>query len=266
MKTVQLTHHDLDGYGASTVVGTYAHVGRVVHIARYSDVGPVVEAELARLKRSAAAEMLIMTDLGLEAPTVSFIKEVMAMNAARAPTPRHRLIVLDHHASSIGQLAAQGLRPGPRADEAWPHLKRYELNDAASVVPRRREPLRDPDGERSSRPVGIKAADEDAAPALSVLVKAIDAVDLWAKERPDLPAGARARRGLLGQCVRLHSARPSLARAVHRPAAARDGHALGRRRGPVRIERETGALRARVIDDMLPGSRATIGTRPLGCA
>ena len=34
MKITQLTHHDLDGYGASTVVGAYADVSRVVHVAR----------------------------------------------------------------------------------------------------------------------------------------------------------------------------------------------------------------------------------------
>src|SRR4051794_4516216 len=45
----QLTHHDLDGYGASTIVGAFTDVARIVHIPRYSDVGPVLEAELKRL-------------------------------------------------------------------------------------------------------------------------------------------------------------------------------------------------------------------------
>ena len=61
MKITQLTHHDLDGYGASTVAGTRA--------------------------------------------AVSFIKHFVAANAKRAPERRHRLAVLDHHASSLDRLA-----------------------------------------------------------------------------------------------------------------------------------------------------------------
>ena len=66
MKVTQLTHHDLDGYGASTVVGAYADVSRVVHVSRYADVGPVVEAELGRLRLAQHPEMLIMTQLLLQ--------------------------------------------------------------------------------------------------------------------------------------------------------------------------------------------------------
>ena len=106
MKITQLTHHDLDGYGASTVVGAFADVGRVVHVSRYADVGPVVEAELGRLRRADAPELLILTDLGLEPVAVTFIKTFAAMNLKRGPDRSHKLLVLDHHASSLDQLAA----------------------------------------------------------------------------------------------------------------------------------------------------------------
>ena len=84
MKITQLTHHDLDGYGASTVAAAHADIARVVHVPRYSDVGPVVAAELQRLTRASAPEMLLMTDLGLEAVAVTFIKDFVAMNARSA--------------------------------------------------------------------------------------------------------------------------------------------------------------------------------------
>ena len=253
MKIVQLTHHDLDGYGASAVVGAYADVSRVVHIARYSDVGPVVEAELARLKRSAAAEMLIMTDLGLEAPTVTFIKEVAAMNGARAPETRHRLVVLDHHASSVGQLAAQGLRPAPGTDEAWPSLKRYALSDAASTVliDESRCATRMASDHRDL--YGTAAPGQDAGPALPVLVDAIDAVDLWAKERPIF------RQALVLDEVFWDNVsgfipldHPWHERFVGRLLLGM-ASLLGGGAVPAAIERETGALRARVIDEMLAG-------------
>ena len=84
-----------------------AAVSRVVHVSRYSDVGPVVAAELKRLGGTAEPEMILMTDLGLEPVAVSFIKDFVALNARRPPERRHRLVVLDPHASSLARLAEE---------------------------------------------------------------------------------------------------------------------------------------------------------------
>ena len=64
MRLTQITHHDLDGYGASTVAAACAEVDRVIHVPRYSDVGPVFEEEVKRLAKAQASETLLMTDLG----------------------------------------------------------------------------------------------------------------------------------------------------------------------------------------------------------
>ena len=123
MRITQLTHHDLDGYGASTVVASRAAVARVVHVARYSDVGPVVAAELKRLAGATEPEMLLMTDLGLEPVAVSFIKDAVAMNGRRAAEGRHRLVVLDHHglvARPIGRAGAGAGRGRSRLALARP--------------------------------------------------------------------------------------------------------------------------------------------------
>ncbi|MBE7198884.1 MAG: dimethylmenaquinone methyltransferase, partial [Parafilimonas terrae] len=69
MRLTQITHHDLDGYGASTVAAACATVERVIHVPRYSDVGPVFEDEIKRLSRAHEGEALLMTDLGLEEQT-----------------------------------------------------------------------------------------------------------------------------------------------------------------------------------------------------
>src|SRR3978361_1814055 len=95
LNVTQITHHDLDGYGAATVVASFVEVGRLIHVSRYADVAPVVEGEIKRLRRAAEAEMVIITDLGLEAGTVKFIKSFAAMNLGRDEVARHRLLVLD---------------------------------------------------------------------------------------------------------------------------------------------------------------------------
>ena len=178
----QLTHHDLDGYGASTVVGAHADVGRVVHVSRYSDVGPVVETELARLRRAEQSETLIITDLGLESVAVNFITNFAAMNAKRGADRSHRLLVLDHHASSIDQLIAQGIHPEPPIGQPGP--KRFDFGDPALIVivdetrcaTRLAFDYRDLYGSR--------APDADTSAGLAVLVEAIEAVDLWRKDDP----------------------------------------------------------------------------------
>ncbi len=110
MTLVQITHNDLDGYGASTVAASLAPVSRVVHVARYSDVGPVVEDELKRLRKASAPETLLMTDLGLEEPAIAFFPALRRDEPQRdegAATARGAR----HHASSLDQLRRQNLEP-----------------------------------------------------------------------------------------------------------------------------------------------------------
>ncbi|KAB1073170.1 dimethylmenaquinone methyltransferase [Methylobacterium planeticum] len=187
MNVTQLTHHDLDGYGASTLVGAVLDVARIVHIPRYSDVGPVVEAELKRLDKAPAPELLIMTDLGLEAVAVKFIRSFAALNRRRQEDARHRLVVLDHHASSIDQLRDQGLEPV--ADPEIPTLRRFELGDPniAILIDEGRCATRMAYEHRNlyaTRPVPAEADAE-----LQALVAAVDALDLWKKERPAFAGG-----------------------------------------------------------------------------
>ncbi|NEU13117.1 dimethylmenaquinone methyltransferase [Methylobacterium sp. BTF04] len=185
MNVTQITHHDLDGYGASTVVGTFVDVSRIVHVPRYSDVGPVVEAELKRLGKAPVPEMIVMTDLGLEPVAVTFIRNFAAMNGRRDAGTRHRLIVLDHHASSIDQMREQGL--APTLDAANPNLSRFDLSDSDTTV------LIDADccATRMAYEHRALYATREAADVadLEALVAAVDAVDLWKKDRATFIGG-----------------------------------------------------------------------------
>lgn len=253
MTLTQLTHHDLDGYGASTVVGAVAEVRRVVHVSRYPDVGPVVATELERLSRREPPETLLVTDLGLEPVAVKFIKDFAVMNLRRPADRHHRLVVLDHHASSVDQLAAQGVRAST-PDAAAPSLKSFDLGDPAIVVivDETRSATRLAFDHRS-----LFAAKEPAAAGLddlATLVEAIDAVDLWKKDRPIF------RRALVLDEVFWENVasfippgHPWHDRFV---GALLLGMADLLRSGapPARIESEVGALRARVIDAMLEGT------------
>ncbi|GLS47013.1 dimethylmenaquinone methyltransferase [Methylobacterium brachythecii] len=111
MDVTQISHHDLDGYGACVVAGYVADVKRVVHVPRYSDVGAVLQTESERLAKASAPELLLVTDLSLEADAVQFIKNFAAANLKRPEEQRHRLVVLDHHISSVEHLSAKGLTP-----------------------------------------------------------------------------------------------------------------------------------------------------------
>ena len=185
MTLTQITHHDLDGYGASTLAAALADVARVVHVPRYGDVGPVVEEELKRLSRAAAAETLLMTDLGLEEPAVAFLRRFASLNRRRDEPVRHRLIVLDHHVSSVDQLRAGGFAPSPDPDR--PGLLRFDLGDPGIHV------LIE-DGVCATRMTSehralfaTRAPDSEAD--LAALVAAIDALDLWRKDRPEFAGG-----------------------------------------------------------------------------
>ena len=251
MKITQLTHHDLDGYGASTVAAAHADIARVVHVPRYSDVGPVVAAELHRLSRASVSEMLLMTDLGLEAVAVTFVKDFAAMNARRGAERQHRLVVLDHHASSVDQLAAQGLLPSPSTSTIWPSLKTFLPDDPAITILIDETRCATRLASDHHDLYATKAPAPDEVDALSVLVEAIDAVDLWQKNRPIfrkalvldevfwenvtgfIPVGHPWHDGFVGRLLLGLAGR------------------LGGGATPAAIERETGVLRAQVVDDML---------------
>ena len=264
MKITQLTHHDLDGYGASTVVGAFADVGRVVHVSRYADVGPVVEAELGRLRRVEAPEMLILTDLGLEPVAVTFIKNFAAMNAKRGRERSHRLLVLDHHASSLDQLAAQGLTPVAASVTDAPSLKQAAVDDPAITV------LVD-EGRCATRLAfehrdlyaGTTPEAETAA-VLPALVAAIDAVDLWRKDDPVFTQALVLDETFWDNVSGfIPVAHPWHDRFIGHLLL---GLAASLREGatPAGIEREVGTVRLRVIDAMLadqPGDDRTLTAR-----
>ena len=183
MRLIQITHHDLDGYGASTVAAACATVERVVHVPRYSDVGPVLEDEIKRLGRAADSEILLMTDLGLEEQTIAGLKKFAALNRRREEGRKHRLVVLDHHASSLDQLRRQGLEPA--ADPTRPGLHRIDLGDPEITV------LIEEDNCATRMTFDHRAlfATREPDTDLSSLLSAVDALDLWRKESPAFRGG-----------------------------------------------------------------------------
>ncbi|WP_457104471.1 dimethylmenaquinone methyltransferase [Methylobacterium sp. P5_C11] len=183
MRLIQITHHDLDGYGASTVAAACATVERVVHVPRYSDVGPVFEDEIKRFGRAAESEILLMTDLGLEEQTIAGLKKFAAMNRRREDGQKHRLVVLDHHASSLDQMRRLGLEA--TADANRPALHRIDLGDPEIAV------LIEDDicATRMSFDHRSLFADREPEIDLSCLLSAVDAVDLWRKENPAFRGG-----------------------------------------------------------------------------
>ncbi|GJE18402.1 dimethylmenaquinone methyltransferase [Methylobacterium marchantiae] len=251
MTVTQLTHHDLDGYGASTIVGAFVDVSRVVHIPRYADVGPVVDAELKRLGRTQAPECLVMTDLGLEAVAVTFITRFVALNQRREEGARHRLIVLDHHASSLDQLREQGLVLSPVPET--PGLTRVELSDPNVVV------LIDEDRcatrlayEHRSL-YSTREVEGDVARDLQALVESVDALDLWKKERPTFRGGLALDEIFWDNVATLvpvgHPWHDRFMSALLRAVAGvvREGAS------PARIEAEVAAIRLRLVDTLLAG-------------
>ncbi|QGY02715.1 dimethylmenaquinone methyltransferase [Methylobacterium mesophilicum SR1.6/6] len=183
MRLTQITHHDLDGYGASTVAAACAPVDRVVHVPRYSDVGPVFEDEIKRLGRAAESEILLMTDLGLEEQTIAGLKKFAALNRRREEGRKHRLVVLDHHASSLDQLRRLGLEPA--ADPARPGLHRIDLNDPEIAI------LIEEDicATRMTYEHRALFAAQEPATDLASFLTAVDALDLWRKESPAFRGG-----------------------------------------------------------------------------
>nr|WP_276592533.1 MULTISPECIES: dimethylmenaquinone methyltransferase [unclassified Methylobacterium] len=179
----QITHHDLDGYGASTVAAACATVERVIHVPRYSDVGPVLEDEVKRLGRAAEGETLLMTDLGLEEQTIAGLKKFAALNRRREEGRKHRLVVLDHHASSLDQLRRLGLDTS--ADAGRPGLNRVDMEDPEIAI------LIEEDicATRMTFEHRALFATHEPQTDLTSLLAAIDAVDIWRKDSPAFRGG-----------------------------------------------------------------------------
>ena len=251
MTITQLTLRDLDGYGASTVVGAYADVSRVVHVARYADVGSVVAAELVRLRRAERPEILVITDLGLEPVAVSFITDVAAMNAKRGGERAHRLLVLDHHASSVDALIAHGIHPAPAATTHGSDLKRFDVGHPAIVVM--------VDEARCATRLAYdhrdlyadRAPDADTLSGLASLVEAIDAVDLWRKDDPIFRQALVLDEALWDNVSGfIPVAHPWHDRFIGRLLLGMASR-LGEGTAPATIEREVGTIRAQIIDALL---------------
>lgn len=262
MTVTQLTHHDLDGYGASTIVGAFLDVSRIVHIPRYADVGPVVDAELKRLSRAQAPECLIMTDLGLEAVAVTFITRFTSMNLRRDEAARHRLIVLDHHASSLDQLRDQGLTLAPVPER--PGLTKVELSDPNVVV------LIDEDrcatrlAYEHRELYASREVEAGTTEELETLVAAVDALDLWKKERPTFRGGLALDEIFWDNVATLipvgHPWHDRFISALLRAVSAllREGASSAR------VEAEIAATRRRLVDALLadePQDDPTLTTR-----
>jgi oligoribonuclease NrnB/cAMP/cGMP phosphodiesterase (DHH superfamily) len=185
LNVTQITHHDLDGYGASTVAGALVPLAAVIHVPRYVDVGPVVETELKRLAKVAAPELLLVTDLGLEDVAVKFLRSFAALNRRRDPGTGHRLVVLDHHASSLDRLKAHDVAPSA---ENGP-LTTFDLGDpnVAVLIDSTRSATRMAFEHRAL--YGAGPVDPAVESRLATLVGAVDAVDLWQKAVPAFRAG-----------------------------------------------------------------------------
>jgi oligoribonuclease NrnB/cAMP/cGMP phosphodiesterase (DHH superfamily) len=243
----QLTHHDLDGYGASTIVGAFTEVARVIHVSRYADVGPIVDEELKRLAKTAEPELLILTDLGLEPPTVKFIQSFAAMNRRREAEGGHRLVVIDHHASSIDRLREQNLAPSTEA--AGPKL--FDLGDPRMVVMVDESRCATRIAFEDRALFATREVDEAQLASLQFMVTAIDAVDLWQKTLPTFLGGLSLDEvfwdnvsNLVPQGHPWHDRFVS-ALLLEIGGLLRDGLS------PARIEREVGAVRARILDSFL---------------
>ncbi|GJE11714.1 MULTISPECIES: dimethylmenaquinone methyltransferase [Methylobacterium] len=245
MRLTQITHHDLDGYGASTVAAACATVERVVHVPRYSDVGPVLEDEIKRLGRATEGEALLMTDLGLEEQTIAGLRKFAAMNRRREEGRKHRLVVLDHHASSLDQLKRLGLEPA--ADPDRPGLNRIDLGDPEIAV------LIEEDICATRMAFDHRAlfATREPETDLSSLLAAVDALDLWRKESPHFRGGL-ALDELFWDVVSSYVpvGHPWHERFVSdillaAASALRDGAS------PAELERRAAAIRIGVVDSLL---------------
>ncbi len=216
MIVTQISHNDLDGYGASTVVAAFVPVDRVVHVTRYRDVPAIFGMEIARLRDAEASEMLIITDIAIERATAAMIREFAVMNSER-PGHEHRLVVLDHHASSVTWLTTLGFHALPEREPDQAQACYYTVPGQDLGDPNR--PDRDPivvliDDTRSATKIAYDHARIYAGEAcrvsvdsemlhsgvsgeqtIAALVAGVDAVDLWHRDDPAFGCGEAINEG-----------------------------------------------------------------------
>ena len=247
MNATHITHHDLDGYGASTIAGLFRAITAVLHVPRYADVGPVLESEVKRLAKSPAPELLLITDLGLENEAVKLIRSFAALNGRRDAGKQHRMVVLDHHVSSLDQLRAHDLAPSSEQGA----LRTFDLGDPAVAV------LIDPTRCATRMTYEHRALYGDREPdaatlkAVATLVGAVDAVDLWQKAEPAFRGGTALDEVFWDNVSNLVPVgHPWHDRFVGEILFAVAG-LLDQGLSPAQIERETGAIRTRILDAFL---------------
>lgn len=247
MNATLITHHDLDGYGASTVAGSCLPISKIVHVPRYADVGPVVESELKRLGVAAEAELLLLTDLGLEDVTVKFIRSFAALNRRRDAAAQHRLIVLDHHASSLDRLVTHNLTHSSEVGG----LRTFNLDDPniAVLIDVSRCATRMAFEHRALYATREIAPELEAQ--LAALAEAIDAVDLWRKTAPAFLHGLVLDEVFWDNVSSLvPGGHPWHDRFVSTLLQAVAG-LLQRGLTPAEVEREAGTIRTQVLDALL---------------
>lgn len=247
LNATHITHHDLDGYGASTVAALFRAVTTVVHVPRYADVGPVLESEMKRLGKALESELLLVTDLGLEDETVKLIRSFAALNRRRDDDKRHRLVVLDHHVSSLDQLRAHDLAPSSEQGA----LSTFDLGDPAIAI------LIDPTRCATRMTYdhrtlyGGREGDAARSDTAATLVAAIDAVDLWQKAEPAFQGGAALDEVFWDNVSNfVPPGHPWHDRFVSEVLFSVTG-LLDQGLSPAQIERETGTIRARILDAFL---------------
>lgn len=247
MNTTHITHHDLDGYGASTIVGAFRDITTLIHVPRYADVGPVVESELKRLGKAVDAELLLITDLGLEDVAVKFLRSFAALNRRRDPGAQHRLIVLDHHASSLDRLQAHDLPPSDQKGT----LSTFDLDDPAITVLIDTSRCATRMAYEHRALYAAREVDAAVAGTIPTLVAAIDAVDLWQKGEPTFRGGLVLDEMFWDNVSTLvppgHPWHDRFVSALLLAVA----ELLQRGLSPAQVEREAGAVRTGILDTFL---------------
>lgn len=172
MRTIQITHNDLDGYGAAAVAAGASAIERVIHVARYRDVLDILEGVARDALASESPVTILITDIAIEPATA----DRLASHGESLAAAGHRIVVLDHHASSASALSGPGWTRAGGAHAAPGCTVVIEVGKSATRIAAERQPLY-----ASGQPAA------KAAPAN--LVAMVDAVDLWRKDDPAFPAG-----------------------------------------------------------------------------
>lgn len=163
MSIIQITHNDLDGYGASVVASILAPVAEVIHVTRYKDVVETLSSVVERVCASTHPTTVLMTDIGVERATALAIGE----GAARLSAAGHRLVVIDHHASSLEHLALVAERDG-ESFESEGLSAVVDTGACATTL--------------TARHAALYGAREGTSPLCVELCSLVNAVDLWLTE------------------------------------------------------------------------------------